>query len=153
VLAKEYLSELKLKKIRIEQLQEQRQTYLEMATSITASLNPVKVQSNSSVDKMGDNVTNAEHMVEKIHAENERMIDRRMETIELIYRMSNARYIRLLSMIYIYDKTIEEVAAEMQICTAYVNKLHKKALVEFEEMNTDALAEWEQKRKGIENDG
>ena len=42
--AKKYLSELQVINTKIEQLQEQRQMYLDMATSITAPVNPVKVQ-------------------------------------------------------------------------------------------------------------
>ena len=57
--AKEYLLELQLMKIKIEQLQEQKQMYLERAVSITVPINPVKVQSSPVVDRMGDNAAMA----------------------------------------------------------------------------------------------
>ena len=53
--AREYLSGLRMMKVKIEQLQEERQMYLEMAASITAPLNPVKVQTSGIADRVGNN--------------------------------------------------------------------------------------------------
>lgn len=49
--AKEYLSEIQLMKFDIEQLQEQKQVYMDMVTSITAPINPVKVQTTPKNDR------------------------------------------------------------------------------------------------------
>ena len=57
--AKEYLSELEEIKVKIQQLQEERQMYMEMAASISVSVNPVKVQDNSITDRVSLNTIKA----------------------------------------------------------------------------------------------
>lgn len=56
-------------KVKIEQLQEERQMYLEMAASITAPLNPVKVQTSGIADRVGNNTCKAADLAAQIDEE------------------------------------------------------------------------------------
>lgn len=137
--AKEYLSELQLMKIKIGQLKEQKQMYLDMAMSITAPISTVKVQSSSTVDRMADNVAKAASMDSAIETEIESFWYRQHEIIKQIQSLNNVHYIRLLFKIYVQGKTIKEASDEMGMTYQYIRGLHKKALMAFEEMYADIL--------------
>ena len=87
--AKRYLSELQLMSAKIEQLQEQRQMYLEMATSITVPFNPVKVQTSRKVDRIGDNTSKAADLGKRIDEEINILLNRQQETIKMIQSLHN----------------------------------------------------------------
>lgn len=137
--AKQYLSELQVMNTRIEQLQEQRQMYLEMATSITAPLNPVKVQTSRTVDRMGDNTSKAADLGKEIDEEINNLLYKQQEVVEQIQSLRNVDYIRVLFKVYVQLKTIKQASAEMGRSYNYVLDVHKKALKAFEEMYKDVL--------------
>lgn len=139
--AKEYLLGMQLMEIKIGQLQEQRQMYLGRAASITASINPVKVQNSLTVDRMGDNVAMAASIDEKIEKEISLLWKKQDEMIRQIQGMHNAKYMQLLFKVYVQEKSIKETAAEMGMTYQYVRNLHKKALAAFGEMYSDILAD------------
>lgn len=137
---REYLLELQLMKARIVQLQERRQMYLDKATSITAALNPVKVQNSPVADRMGDNVARAADLDARIDEELCSFWDKQDEVTEQIQGLRNMKYMKLLFKVYIQEKSIRQAAGEMRMSYGYVMDLHKKALVAFEEKYADVLA-------------
>ena len=139
--AKEYLLEMQFMKIKIEQLQEQKQMYLERAVSITAPINPMKVQSSPTVDRMGDNVVMAVGMDEINDEEIASLWKKQDEVIKQIQGIHNTHYIQLLFKVYVQFKSIRQAAAEMKMSYQYVRNVHKKALAAFEEMYADMLAD------------
>lgn len=139
--AKEYLSELQTMKTKIGQLQEQRQMYLEMATSMTAAVNPVKVQTSRMTDRMGDNVSKAADIGTKIDEEINALFWKRQEVIKQIQSLRNADYMQILFKVYVQEKNIKQASAEMQRSYNYVLGIHKKALKAFEQLFADILAE------------
>ena len=139
--AKEYLSELQLMKTKIEQLQEQKRMYLDGAVSITAALNPVKVQNSPAVDRVGDNVAKATSIDAKIDEEIASLWKKQDGVIRQIQGMHNAKFMQLLFKVYVQGKSIRKAAFEMKMSYSYVIELHKKALAEFKKVYADALAE------------
>lgn len=137
--AREYLSELQLMKAKIEQLQERRQMYLDKATSITAALNPVKVQSSPVADRMGDNAARAADIDARIYKELCSFWDKQDEVTKQIQGLHNVKHMKLLFKVYIQEKSIRQAAREMKMSYGYVMDLHKKALAAFEEMYADVL--------------
>lgn len=89
--AKGYLSEMQLMRTKIRLLQEQKQIYLDMSLSITAPINPVKVQSSPSVDRMGDNMAMAAGIDIKIEEEIASLWKKQDEVIKQIQGMHNAK--------------------------------------------------------------
>lgn len=137
--AKQYLSELQTMKTKIRQLQEQRQMYLEMATSMTAAINQVKVQTSQTTDRMGDNVSKAADIGTKIDEEINALFWKQQEVIKQIQSLRNAEYMQILFKVYVQEKNIKQASAEMQRSYNYVLEIHKKALAEFEEIYRDVL--------------
>ena len=138
--AREYLSGLQMMKAKIEQLQERKQMYLDKATSITAALNPVKVQTSPVADRMGDNVSKAADLDARIDRELCSFWDKQDEVIKQIQGLRNVKYMKLLFKVYIQEKSIRQAAREMGMSYGYVMDLHKKALAAFEEKYADVLA-------------
>lgn len=137
--SKQYLSELQTMKTRIGQLQEQRQMYLEMATSITVALNPVKVQTSHTPDRMGENVSKAADLGTKIDEEINALFWKQQEIIKQIQSLHNADYMQILFKVYVQEKNIKQASAEMGKSYNYVLGIHKKALKAFEETYRNVL--------------
>lgn len=137
--AKEYLLEMQLMKTKIEQLQEQKQMYLDRAVSITAPISPVKVQSSSVIDRMGDNTAKAMSIDERISENIILLWEKQDEVIKQIQGLHNGNYIQVLFKIYVQKKSVREAAREMKVSYRYVSELHKKALKAFEKMYSDVL--------------
>ena len=130
--AKKYLSELQVIITKIEQLQEQRQMYLDMATSITAPVNPVKVQTNRISDLIGDKTSKAIDLGKKIDEEINNLWNKQQEVVKEIQSLHNVDYIRILFKVYVQFKTIKQASFEMKKSYSYTVELHKKALAAFE---------------------
>ena len=130
--AKKYLSELQVINTKIEQLQEQRQMYLDMATSITAPVNPVKVQTNRISDLIGDKTSKAIDLGKKIDEEINNLWNKQQEVVKEIQSLNNVDYIRILFKVYVQFKTIKQASFEMKKSYSYTVELHKKALAAFE---------------------
>lgn len=113
--------------------------YLEMATSISVRLSPVKVQTSGSVDRIGDNTTKAADLGKRIDEEINILLNRQQETIKMIQSLHNADYMRVLFKVYVQFKTVKQASAEMNKSYSYTIELHKKALAEFETVYADKL--------------
>lgn len=131
--AKEYLSEIRLMKFDIEQLQEQKQVYMDMATSITAAINPVKVQTTPKNDRMSDSVTKLADISREIDEEITTLLIKQDKVLKQIRELHNLRYIQILTKVYIQDKNIKVASLEMGVSYNYALEVHKKALAAFEE--------------------
>ena len=69
---------------------------MEMATSISVSVNPVKVQNNSITDRVSLNTIKAADVDSKIDMEMSHLFNRTAQIIEQIRELSNALYIQIL---------------------------------------------------------
>ena len=67
----------------------------------------------------------------------DRYVDRKMEAIMLINRLSKAEYVELLICRYIDDMEWREVSKTTHYSENYVLKLHRKALAEFDQILAD----------------
>lgn len=130
--AKQHLSELQTIKIKIGQLQEQRQMYLDMATSITAPINQIKVQTSRMPDRLGNHVLKAADIEMKIDKEVNSLFFKQQEIIKKIQSLCNADYMQVLFKVYVQDKTIKQASQEMGRSYNFVLDAHKKALAEFD---------------------
>ena len=131
--AKEYLSELKEIKVKIQQLQEERQMYIEMATSISIPMNPVKVQNNSIIDRVSKNTVKVADMDSEIDTQISHLFDRTAQIIKQIRELRDVIYIQILYKVYVQGKTLKESAVEMGRSYNYILAAHKEALQAFEE--------------------
>jgi len=137
--AKEYLSELQLIQMEIEQLQEEREMYLEMATSISVRLSPVKVQTSGSVDRIGDNTSKAADLARMLDKKVNKLMEKQQEITNMIRGLHDKNYIQVLYKVYVQFNTIKQAAVEMKRSYTYTLELHKKALAAFETVYADKL--------------
>ena len=75
-----------------------------------------------------------EELTAKISDKWDDLIRKRYKIIDQINSLSDARYIKLLSLRYVEFKSLEEIAVEMGYTFGHVLRLHGQALVEFEEV-------------------
>ena len=113
--------------------------YMDMATSVNAPFNSVKVQTSRGVDRIGDNVSKADEMANEIDEKIDDLWNRQQETIKMIQFLHNADYMRVLFKVYVQFKTVKQAAAEMNKSYSYTIELHKKALEAFETAHADKL--------------
>ena len=106
--------------------------YLDMATSITAPVNPVKVQTNRISDLIGDKTSKAIDLGKKIDEEINNLWNKQQEVVKEIQSLHNVDYIRILFKVYVQFKTIKQASFEMKKSYSYTVELHKKALAAFE---------------------
>jgi hypothetical protein len=137
--AKEYLSQLQINRVRIEIMQEQRQMLLDMATSITAPINDVHVQTSSSPDRMANAVIRAADKEKEINQEMNNLVVKEEQIINEIQSLHNVKQVQLLYKVYVQFKTIKIAACEIGVSYYYALELHKKALKAFEELHADIL--------------
>lgn len=148
--AKEYLLELSEMQEDIQLEKELRQEYLDMATSISAPINEIRVQTsrsdNGKVERYG---TLAADIAMKIEQDEQNYHQHQYLIVNQIHALHNVYYIQILFKVYVKFRSIKQAADEMKMTYQYVRDLHKKALEEFGNVHADVIAEWE-KRKVME---
>lgn len=128
--AKMYLQELEELAVAVEQDEELKQGYLDRAQKIE-------------IQQCAGLALNAE---KEANESTEKYELRKKVVIDQIISLHNIRYSRVLFKVYVQFKSFKVVATEMSISYQYARKLHKQALVEFEERYTNMLNEWEKGR-------
>ena len=145
--AKQYLSGLQLREIRMEQLREEWQDYLDMGMSITARTGPVKVQVSSPADRVGDAAAKAADIERRIDEEIADFYEYRHRITKEIQSLNDSDYIRILFKMYVQYKSLKVIAGEMGRSYSYVRETHNKALAEFENRYHDLLKQSEEERE------
>lgn len=145
----DYLSQLARFDEEIKQKTETVQMYFDMATSITVSMNPNKVQTTHTNDRMGSAVEKAVDLQKKIEADVIKNMEQKEIIIRQIQGLHNVKFIQLLYKVYVQYKSIKEAAFEMNMSYQYVRELHKKALEAFEETYAEVLLKADEERNGV----
>lgn len=133
----------------IKQKSESVQMYFDMATSITVSMNPNKVQTTRTNDRMSSAVEKAVDLQKKMEADVIRHMEQKEIIIKQIQGLHNVKFIQLLYKVYVQYKSIKEAAYEMNMSYPYVRGLHRQALAEFEETYADVLQKADEERNGV----
>jgi len=139
--AKEYLSELENHSTRLKQKEEQKQMLLAVATSVTQRMSSTKVQSNSPVDRVGDTASKLADLEAEIDRDITDFWYKQDLFINQIQMLSDAIQMQVLFKAYVQFKALKTVAHEIGRSYQYTRELHQKALVAFEKIHADILAE------------
>lgn len=138
--AKDYLKQLKVYQVKIDQMNEEINNLKIIATG-TGSLgnNPDKVQSSRSCeDKMADMVSRYSDMELEMQTVRWEYAKLRQKIISEIHLLTDSRYIQILYLHYVDNKRLEEIACSMTKANGdsysfdHINALHGEALIEFE---------------------
>lgn len=132
--AKEYLRQVKRLDDIIDAKKEQIEILRSMSTNITATLNPNRVQESTSHDKVQKLIVKIVDFEREIIDNIDELIDLKREIINKIDAVQDDNYKLLLTLRYLNFKTWEEIADEMDFTFQWVHQLHKRALINFEEL-------------------
>lgn len=132
---KEYLLQLKNDRMRIDKLLEKKEALFSRATKTTHSMNVEKVQVSGKNDMVADNVVKSMEIDEKIEVLEYDYIQRKHDIIDQIQSLSEVNYIDVLFKVYVQGMNLKAAAKQMGKSYAYVKELHKRALIEFGELN------------------
>lgn len=134
--AKEYLSQLKNDRARIDKLLEKKEALFSRATKTTHSMNVEKVQVSGKNDMVADNVVKSMEIDEKIEELVYDYIQRKHDIIDQIQSLGEVNYIDVLFKVYVQGMNLKTAAKQMNKSYAYVKELHKRALIEFGKLNS-----------------
>lgn len=103
-----------------------------MACSVTISNDQEKIQTSADKDKLGSAVAKIVDLEQETNALVDSFIDKRNHIIEQIDKMEDLNMYHVLSARYVGNKSFDDIATEMFYSRMQVNRIHGKALLEFE---------------------
>lgn len=133
--AKTYLKKIK----RLDSFVKAKQEELEEIRTKAESIGSIdyaadRVQTSPNPDKLTNNVINLITQQKKYEDAIESLYALKAEAEERIEGIPNDDYRLLLTLRYLRFKTFEEIAVEMEFTFQWVHELHKRALIQFEEL-------------------
>lgn len=132
--AKEYLRQLKQIDNMINARMLERERLMTYATRMTPTMSHTKGAGGEAADRVSDTVEKMIELSSKIDSEIDRLVDLKNEARELIKQMQNENQKIVLSMYYLSNLTLEQVAENMGISCRWARILHGWALKEFEKI-------------------
>lgn len=106
----------------------EKQQWMEMATSITASTDGERVQSSGAKEKMADAVIKCVDMEAEIDRLVDKLIDTKKEVIQTIERLDSPIEYNLLHMRYIQYKSLQEIADHYRRDYGWAKTTHGRAV-------------------------
>ena len=145
--AKEYLSQIRLLNLKIDQKMEEKADLMSRAAgNHSPTLTKDKVQSSISGDRMSNTIDRYVDLEKEIDDLIDRYVDKRDMIINQIHQLEDPRYVELLQLKYVgrrggdgrmHYMRLEEIACIMRKSNGspytykHINKLHSMALQEF----------------------
>jgi hypothetical protein len=132
VKAKAYLRQIKLLDAKIEIGMEELEQAKAMATKVTSVMSGDVVSRTRNTDTMTDAVAKIIELQDKLNQNIDRFVDAKNEVLQMLSKVENPNYYRLLHSRYILYKKWEQIAYEMNYTYRGITKMHGKALLAFE---------------------
>lgn len=130
--AKEYLMQIKLLDVKIQQKQAQVDDLRDRAISVGGQqTDSVRVQSSKDGDNIGRKVAKYADLESGIEADTYELLKLKHKIIKQIQQLSDVRYVELLYKRYVEYKKLELIAVEMNYDYDWVRTLHGYALIDF----------------------
>lgn len=137
--AKQYLRQVRRLDNIVNAKLEQVEILRAMTTRMTANLTTDKVQESNIPDKISTLICKIVDLEKEIINDIDKLIDLKIEIMWKIDSIQNDNYRLLLTLRYLNFKSWEQIAVEMGFTFQWVHELHKRALIEFEKVQDDAL--------------
>ena len=137
--AKQYLRQVRRLDNTVNTKLEQVEMLRAMTTRMTANLTADKVQESNIPDKISTLICKIVDLEKEIINDINKLIDLKTEVMRKIDSIQNDDYRLLLTLRYLNFKTWEQIAVEMKFTFQWVHELHKRALIEFEKVQDNAL--------------
>lgn len=131
--AKEYLEQIELLDIKIEQKEEQLASLRETAGGDAAiRYDKLKIQTTPAPDAMERNVIRIVELESKIFEDKCKLAHLKDQIVDQIQSLDDPRYIRVLYLRYVKYEKFEQIALDMSYDYTYTRALHGEALGMFE---------------------
>lgn len=131
--AKEYLSQAKRLRIKIEQKKKLLQELQIKATGGgSLDLKPDKVQTSLSGSRLEESVIEYVDLIREIEDDIRRYYTKRNEIIDTIHSLGDSRYIMVLHAKWIDEESLERIAADMNFSFGYIRNLYHFAMKRIE---------------------
>lgn len=135
--AKEYLQQLKLLDVKIDQKLKQVGDLRQMAQATGAlDYSKDRVQTSTSGDSMSNAVIRYLSLEEEVDQQIDQFVDLKNQIINQIQALKDVNYVQVLFKRYVEYKGLEVIAVEMGYTYPYVRELHGHALQDFERTYT-----------------
>lgn len=135
--AKEYLQQLKLIDVKIDQKLKQVGDLRQMAQATGAlDYSKDRVQTSASGDSLSNAVIRYLSLEEEIDQQIDQFVDLKNQIINQIQALKDVNYVQVLFKRYVEYKGLEVIAVEMGYTYPYVRALHGHALQDFERTYT-----------------
>ncbi len=133
--AKQYLKKIK----RLDSFVKAKQEELEEIKCRIESIGSIdysadKIQSSPNPDKLLDGIIKLMEVEKRYDKAIQDLYNLKAEAEERIEGIHNDDYRLLLTLRYLRFKTFEEIAVEMGFTFQWIHELHKRALIQFEEL-------------------
>lgn len=127
---KEYLRQLRVFSIKIQQKKDELEGLKAAAENVSAGIDSERVQT-SPKDRMPDDVSRIVDLESEIHKDIQKLLILKNKIINEIQGLSNPVYIEILYKRYVEYKSLEEIAGEMRYSYIHVRRMHGYALQSF----------------------
>lgn len=126
--AEEYLGEIELMDIEINDRWEDLQRLYALRTKMTTvfSLTPVGGSGNNS--KVENMTIKIQEVERELNRKIDAFIDYKNEVMDLIHRLKNKKFSNVLTRIYFKYMSVDDVAYELNVCEKTVRNIHSDAL-------------------------
>ena len=131
--AKEYLRQLKYLNNIVQSKLDDLEALRSLAQRITYVPKNIKVQESIPEDKFSELIAKIVDLQEEINNDVDNLLDLKLKITDQINSLDNDDYKLLLMLRYLNFKTWEEIAVEMGCSYQWVNVLHRRALIYFQE--------------------
>ena len=145
--ARDYLDRLEMLDTVISNKLIERQQWREIALSVTAHSDDVRVQTSGSKDKMANALARCVDMEREIDGLIDKLVDLKKDVCSVIEQLSVDEY-DVLHKLYIQRLSFDEVAAAKNRSKSWVTTIHGRAL-----QNVQAILNEREKENGTETNG
>lgn len=132
--AKEYLQQVKMCDVHINNRLEELAKLKALATKITSNWSSEPSGGSGNQDKLGDAVAKIIDLQQEINEAVDAFVDKKNEVREVLERIKNPDQLDLLYKVYFQYQTLEQAACDMGYTYRNVCYIHGKALQEVERL-------------------
>lgn len=132
--AKEYLQQVKMCDVHINNRLEELARLKALATKITSNWSSEPGGGSGNQDKLGDAVAKIIDLQQEINEAVDAFVDKKNEVREVLERIKNPDQLDLLYKVYFQYQTLEQAACDMGYTYRNVCYIHGKALQEVERL-------------------
>ena len=127
---KEYLRQLRVFSIKIQQKKDELEGLKAAAENVSASIDNERVQT-SPKDRMPEDISRIVDLENEIREDTHRLIFMKDKIINEIHKLNNPVYIEILYKRYVEYKSLEEISVEMNYSYRQIKRLHGITLQAF----------------------